>query len=315
MDEESWSVRGLAGTFARPHNGPERSPAALIVAGSGPTPRDGGVGTYRQIAEALAAAGIRSYRYDKRGVGGSRALVTREDDLTLGSFVDDAVSIVRALDQRPDVSSVVIVGHSEGALIAILAAATLPVAGIALLAGPGRNLAVILREQLRGIPLPPDREHLRTESFAILDKLVRGEQVASVPPEQAALFRPSVQPFLRSVFAIDPAAALAKLRVPVLIVRGASDIQVARSDFDALAAARPDAKTIELPLTNHVFKPAPADVSDRAAQLKSYDSAAPLASGLMPVLARVHSRGGAVIRAPHRGAASAPRRRVRQLRG
>lgn len=125
---------------------------------------------------------------------------------------------------------------------------------------------------------------MRAEAFDILEKLTRGERVANVPPEHAALFRPSVQPFLMSVLAIDPAAALARLRVPALVMWGANDIQVARADFDALAAARPDIKAVELPLTNHVFKAAPADLSDRAAQIKSYDAAAPLVPGVVPAL-------------------------------
>jgi pimeloyl-ACP methyl ester carboxylesterase len=284
MVEEPWSVGGLAGTFAQPRGAPARSPVALLIAGSGPTPRDGGFGTLNQIAGALAASEIRSYRFDKRGVGGSRELVTREDDLVLGSFVNDAIKIVQALDGRADVSSVVMVGHSEGALIATLAAATQPVAGVALLAGPGRNLAVVLREQLQAIPLPPDREQLRTASLEILEKLTRGERVASVPPEQAALFRPSVQPFLLSVFEVDPAVALARLPIPALVMWGANDIQVTRADFDALKVARSDIKAIELPLTNHIFKLAPPDLSDRAAQIKSYDPAAPVAPGVVPAL-------------------------------
>ena len=72
MDEEAWAVDGLSGSFATPRGGRLRSPIALLVAGSGPTPRDGGFGTLKQIAEGLAVAGIRSYRFDKRGVGGSR---------------------------------------------------------------------------------------------------------------------------------------------------------------------------------------------------------------------------------------------------
>ena len=125
---------------------------------------------------------------------------------------------------------------------------------------------------------------MRSEAFAILEKLTRGERVVGVPPEQSALFRPSVQPFLMSVFAVDPVAALARLHVPVLVMRGASDIQVSRADFDALAGARPDAIAVELPLTNHVFKAAPAELSDRAAQIRSYDSAAPLVPGVVPAL-------------------------------
>jgi pimeloyl-ACP methyl ester carboxylesterase len=284
MTEEPWSVGGLAGTFTHPRGRPARSPVALLIAGSGPTPRDGGYGSLKQIAEGLATAGIGSYRFDKRGIAGSRQLMTREEDFVIGTFVDDVISIVRALEARDDVASVVLVGHSEGAMIATLAAAKMPVAALVLLAGPGRNLAVILREQLQAIPFPPEQEPVRRAAFDILEKLARGERVANVPPEHAALFRPSVQPFLLSVFAVDPAAELARLRIPTLVMRGASDIQVARADFDALTAARFDVEAVELPLTNHVLKPAPADLSDRQAQLKSYDPAAPLAPGVLPTL-------------------------------
>jgi len=282
--EDEWTEGHLSGTFTRPAQPMKRGPAALIIAGSGPTPRDGGADTYKLIAAGLAAQGIRSLRYDKRGVGKSRPLVTREDDLVIQSFADDVALAAASLARREDVSSVILVGHSEGALLSILAAAKIQVAGIVLLAGTGRKLDVVLREQLAALPLPPAQEHLRTESYAIVDKLVRGEKVDKVSAEQAALFRPSVQPFLISSFAIDPAAEFAKVKAAALIVWGESDIQVKRSDFDALQKARPDAKAIALVLTNHVFKAAPADTTDRAAQIKSYDKAAPLVPDLVPAL-------------------------------
>jgi len=284
MVEERWSVGGLAGTFAGPANAPARGPAVLIIAGSGPTPRDGSFATYAQLAQGLAAAGIRSLRYDKRGVGDSRALFTREDDLVLQTFVDDALTAARDLKARADVSSLVLVGHSEGALIATLAASQAELAGIVLLAGPGRRLDAILREQLLAMPVPAEQEHYRQEGLAILQKLTNGERVNSMSPPQAPLFRPSVQPFLLSVFAVDPAAALARLTLPVLIVQAASDIQVSLMDFEALRRARPDARTLLLPEANHEFKPAPADIRDRAAQIKSYDRTAPLVAGLVPAV-------------------------------
>jgi uncharacterized protein len=262
-----------------------RGPAALIIAGSGPEPRDGSFGTYRQIAEGLAAAGIRSLRYDKRGVGGSRALVRREDDLVLGTFVDDAIAAARNLAARPDVSATFIIGHSEGALIGTLAAEKVAVKGLILLAGIGRRFDAVLREQLMSVLLPPEQERFRQQGLEILARLASGERVADIPPEQMVLFRPSVQPFLISMMAVDPAAELAKLSVPTLIARGDSDIQVSAADLDALAKARPDARVLHLPATNHVFEPAPADVSNRAAQLASYVPAAPLVPDLVPALA------------------------------
>ena len=283
--EEPWTNGHLIGTFARPSHGPARGPVALIIAGSGPTTRDGNLDTYKLIAAGLAAAGIRSLRYDKRGVGKTLPLVPREDDLVLQTFADDVVAAAASLAKRDDVSSVILVGHSEGGTLAIMAASQTPIAGLVLLATAGRRLDVILREQLAAIPLPPGKEHLRAEGLAILDNLVRGKRVSDVPPEQAALFRPSVQPFWISSLAVDPAVSLATLKVPTLIVWGESDIQVRRSDFDALAAARPDARALALPKANHEFKPAPADITDRTAQIASYDKAAPLVPGLVPAIA------------------------------
>lgn len=282
--EEEWTEAHLSGTFTHPAQASSRGPAALIIAGSGATPRDGNQDTYKLIAAGLGAAGIRSLRYDKRGVGKSRPVVTREDDLVIQTFADDVVLAAASLAKRGDVSSVVLIGHSEGALLVTLAAAKFPAAGIVLLAGSGRRLDVILREQLASLPLPPAQEPLRAQAYGFVDKLVRGERIDTVPPEPAALFRSSVQPFLISTFELDPAAEFAKLKIPALVIWGESDIQVKRGDFDALTAARPDAKALALSLANHAFKAAPADTADRAAQLKSYDKAAPLVPSLVPEL-------------------------------
>ena len=279
--EEPWSAGGIFGTLARPARGSARGPAVLLLAGSGPSPRDGTFGTLRQIAHGLAAAGIRSLRYDKRGIGESRALVTREDELIFEHFVDDAVAAARALSSRREVSSLCIIGHSEGALIATLAAAKVPVAGIVLLAGAGRRLEVVLREQLQNAPMP---ESLRAEAMQILDALAAGRRVADVIEEFRPIFRPSVQPFLISTFALDPAAALARVSIPALIVSAGRDIQIGAADFDALTKARPDARTLVLPEANHVFKAAPPDLADRPAQIKSYDPSAPLVPTLVPAL-------------------------------
>jgi pimeloyl-ACP methyl ester carboxylesterase len=281
MIEEDWSEDHLSGTFVRPGQGGTRGPAALIIAGSGPTPRDGNFDTYKLIAAGLAENGIRSLRYDKRGVGKSRLLVAREDDLVIQTFADDVVLAASSLARRDDVSSVTLIGHSEGGMLATLAAQKLSVAGIVLLASAGRRLGVIMHDQIAAMPLPPDQEKFRREGLAILDELAHGERVTEMSSLQTGLFRPSVQPFLISTFAIDPAVELAKLKTPTLIVWGESDIQIGRSDFDALTRARPDASTLVLPVTNHELKPAPPNTADRAAQLKSYDKAAPLVPGLI----------------------------------
>jgi uncharacterized protein len=282
MIEEPWSDAGLAGTFGLPPKGPARGPAVLIIAGSGPTDRNGNgpliaTNTYRLLAAGLAASGIRSLRYDKRGVGESVGLVTREEDLRFDDMVSDAIAATRALSQRPDVSAIVLAGHSEGGLIAMRVAHEVAVPGLVLLAAPGRPLADILRAQFRAAPIGDD---LRSQALRIIDALARGERVDDVPAEFAPVFRPSVQPYLMSQLSIDPRIELAQLSVPVLIVQGARDMQLSLDHRDALAKARPDARVVTARTANHVLKTAPAD---RDGNLKTYtDRALPLDPGILP---------------------------------
>jgi pimeloyl-ACP methyl ester carboxylesterase len=280
--EEVWIKAGLAGTLMRPDA--HRGPAVLIIAGSGPTDRNGNgplirTDSYRLLAAALAQAGIRSLRYDKRGIGESRDLVVREETLRFDHFVNDAAVAARDLADRPDVSGVVLVGHSEGALIATMAEALVPVAGLILIAAPGRPMREVLREQLDGAPVPSE---LRAEALNILAALSTGAHVDNVAPELAPLFRTSVQPYLASLINIDPAAELARVSVPVLLLNGARDLQVTLADRDALVRAGRNVRTVTLPEANHVLKRAPAD---RAGNVSTYtDPSIPLDPGVAPAV-------------------------------
>jgi pimeloyl-ACP methyl ester carboxylesterase len=281
MTEEVWSHAGLGGTFAGPAPGAPPGPAVLIIVGSGPTDRDGNgplisTDMYRKLAAGLAEAGIRSLRYDKRGQGGSAGLVARQEDLRFEQYVGDAIEAMRDLAARKDVSSVVIAGHSEGGLVAILAARQAPVAGLVVLSAFGRSLADGLREQLRTAILPA----LQPQAFAIIDVLARGGRVAEVPPELAPLFHPSLQPYFASFMNIDPAKELAQVKMPALLLYGARDLQVSLAHRDALAAARPDAQVVTLPEANHILKRAPADAQGN---FKTYaDRGIPLDPGVLP---------------------------------
>lgn len=280
--EEPWSHAGLAGTLTLPREGPSRGPAVLIIAGSGPTDRDGNgplisTDAYRLLAAGLARHGVRSLRYDKRGVGASAGLVAREEDVRFDHLVADAVTAARELARRNDVSALVLAGHSEGGLIAMRAARELNIAGIVLLAAPARPLADILRMQFRTAPLPED---LRSEAMRVTDTLAAGGVVTDVPAELAPVFRRSVQPYLISMMAIDPRIELAQLSVPALLVNGGRDLQIPLSHRDALARARPDARVVTVPFANHVLKSAPAD---RDGNIRTYtDRTLPLDSGIVP---------------------------------
>jgi len=232
-------------------------PVVLLISGSGPTDRDGNSAilpgkndSLKMLAEGLAARGIASLRYDKRGIGESASAMTAEKDLRFETYIDDAAAWAKKLKKDPRFSRLVIVGHSEGSLIGAVAARKAAAAAYVSIAGLGRPADAVIRAQLMG-QLPPD---LRANSDRILDALRNDSMTADVPPALAALYRPSVQPYLISWFRYDPAAEIRKLTVPVLIVQGTTDIQVSVDDARTLAAAKPDTKLAIIDGMNHVMK-------------------------------------------------------------
>jgi uncharacterized protein len=258
-------------------NGP--FPIAISIAGSGPTDRDGNQpgmknDSLKLLGQGLAARGIAVLRYDRRGIGQSKKTAPREEDLRFEMLADDVVAWVKLLRNDKRFSQVGIVGHSEGALVGMLAARRAPADAFVSLAGVGRKAHVVLREQLaKNLPA-----RLSEKSGPIIDELVAGRTVPEVPKDLAGLFRPSVQPFLISEFKLDPTQEIARLKMPVLIVQGTTDLQVAVVDAKILAAAKKDAKPLVLDGMNHVLRKAS---SSQLEQLRSYyDASQPLMPGL-----------------------------------
>lgn len=272
----------LHGTLLTPPEAPRA--AAVLLAGSGPTDRDGNqlpairAATLRLMAEGLAGHGIATVRADKRGVGASAAAGLSEADLRFDHYVADARAWAADLAGRTGRDCVWLIGHSEGGLIAQAAAVDNPqVCGLVLLTAAGRPAADVLREQLAALPAP-----LHDQAMAGLDELEAGRAIDNVPGLEA-LFRPSVQPYLISWFAHDPATLIAAYDRPVLIVHADHDLQVAAADAEALSAAQPNARRLDLAGANHVLKSAPLD---RAGNLAAYaDPDAPLADGLTDAVA------------------------------
>lgn len=274
----------LAGTLALPGAGAKPT-VVLIIAGSGPTDRDGNSAmlpghndSLKMLATALAEAGFASVRYDKRGVGASLAATPSESALRFDTYVDDAAAWIAQLKADPRFGLVTVLGHSEGALTGLLAAQQGGAAAYVSVAGIADGTGTILRRQLAG-KLPPD---LAAANERILESLEAGTTVAEVPAQLQVFYRPSVQPYLVSQLRIRPAAEMAKLRIPALIVQGTTDIQVGVDQAQALKLAKPDAQLIIIPGMNHVLKAVPADPQR---QLASYgDPALPLAPELIPAI-------------------------------
>ncbi|MBU8912755.1 MAG: lysophospholipase [Spirochaetales bacterium] len=279
----------LHGTLLMPETDAQ-APLVIIVAGSGPTDRDGNShilpgrnDSLKLLAEGLARAGIASLRYDKRGLGESVYEGLREEDLIFADFVNDLLSWVQWADTRGDLSNTYLAGHSEGGLIVLSAlAADLDVglgvdpraarlardtvSGVICIAAPGRVFDAVVLEQLER-SLGPDSA-LFTSARQIFAAIRDGSTVPEVPQELASLFRPSVQPYLRSIVQFDPAVLAAATPQPLLVVNGVEDLQVPVSEAEALSAARPDARLVVIPGMNHVLKIVPP--ADLAANQRSY---------------------------------------------
>jgi len=260
-------------------------PLVVMVAGSGPTDRDGNnpfgvrAGYLRKLASTLAERGFASLRYDKRGLLGS-VPAGDEADVDFDTFVADLEAVVGwARGAYPD-RGLILLGHSEGGMVAIEAARRAPDAycGLVLLATPGRPPGDMLRDQLTGLPEP-----VADEAKVILAMLEAGRRVDAVPQALAGVFRASVQPFVISMLKLRPAAALGALDLPTLVIGGGMDLQVKRADFDALAVARPGIANRWYETMNHVLVDAPADFAGNVATYGDADAV--LTDGLAEAVA------------------------------
>ena len=278
--------QALHGSLVIPE-GSERRDAVLIWSGSGPTDRNGNClpalnnNGLKMLSHELGKAGIVSLRTDKRGVGESVPAMSNEADLRLETYVNDAVRWAHFLQDLPNVRKVFLLGHSEGGLITTLAAQKFQASGLVLLAAVGYPAAEIIRRQLvaPGIVIPQGQLN---EIHDIMRSLEAGELVPAVSAQLAAQYRASVQPYLMSWFKYDPAAELAKVTGPVLVIQGTNDIQVSLEDADRLAASRMDIFLVKINGMNHVLKVAP---NVREGNFATYTRPLlPLTPDLLPVI-------------------------------
>jgi alpha-beta hydrolase superfamily lysophospholipase len=244
----------------------ERPPVALLIAGSGSTDHDGNgpqikPATLKKLSDQLVARGIATLRYDKRGASGWKTEFGRPEDFRFKDYVDDAAALVNYLRSSGKFSRVVLAGHSEGGLVAILTARRVPVDRLVLLATAARRQGDLLKARLEKT-LPP--ETFKPMANAI-DAITSGQIVDPLPPGLS--IPPSIQPGIASAFSEDPIAPLKLIEAPTLIVGGGRDRQVARLDFAALTAASSAAKTLWLPDMNHVL----VDVADEGDDLAAYN--------------------------------------------
>lgn len=261
------NVVEIFGTLTTPTTA-KKFPVALLIAGSGPTDRNGNNAMMKNnslklLAEALAKNGIASVRYDKRGIGESKAAAIAESSLVFENYTEDAKSWINLLKQDKRFSEVIVIGHSEGSLIGMIAGAKAN--KFVSIAGPGESADKLIKAQIAS----KANKQLEDLTFPIIDSLKSGNQVKKVDPMLNSLFRASIQPYLISWFKYNPQTEIKKLSIPILIVQGNKDLQVTVKDGELLSQANKNAELLVVDQMNHVMK---IIDGDKQANLDSYNN-------------------------------------------
>jgi len=271
----------LAGTITKPANATTPLPALILIGGSGPTDRDetvAGIPVFGQLARDLVANGFIVVRYDKRGVGQSGG---RAESVTIADYAEDARSVLVWLEKRKDVDKdrIGLVGHSEGAAVAMLLAGRErgKVGAIALLAGPSTNgAAIVLEQQKHLLDQMKVDDAQRAEKVALQEKInaavVSGRGWQDLPEAARKI---ADTPWFYSFLTFDPERAMRDTRAPVLIVQGELDTQVKPHHADKLlefAKARRTkaaAELVKVPGVNHLL------VAAKTGEVSEYPSLGP----------------------------------------
>jgi pimeloyl-ACP methyl ester carboxylesterase len=264
------STGKIYGTLQLPEKH-QKMPLVLIIAGSGPTDRDGNSAilkgknnSLKKLASGLASRGIASLRYDKRGIGESKASMSSESKMRFDEYVSDARGWIELLKKDARFSSVTVAGHSEGSLIGMIAARDHADKYISI-AGAGEPADEILKTQLKNLP-----ENSRQQVYLMLDTLKQGDTLRKNDPSFYMLFRPSIQPYMISWMKYDPVKEIGKLQIPVLIIQGTNDIQVSAEDAKRLSSGLPIARLLLIEQMNHIL--CIVGSSDKQANIDSYSN-------------------------------------------
>lgn len=254
----------LNGTLYTPIKQSKKTNLVILIAGSGPTDRDGNQkmmpnNSLKLLAEAVANNGIAVYSYDKRIFAQMAAGQLDEASLSFDNFIDDAKAVLLYFKNQKKYHTITIAGHSEGALIGMVAANGNADAYISI-AGAGRPIDEVLLEQI-GKQAPFLKEEVEKD----LATLKSGNTFELKNQMLASLFRASVQPYMISWIKYNPQTEIKKLHLPTLLINGDKDIQVSVNDAQLLYQEKSDAQLKIIPNMNHIFKEIKGDDNENRA--------------------------------------------------
>ena len=255
---------------------------AIIIAGSGPTDRNGNnpigvnANSYKMLANALDSQNIATFRFDKSFIGKSIVPGVKEEEVTFDNGIKDVENIVNYMRDTLGFKNVYLIGHSEGSLVGMVVAARKNIKGYISLAGMGRSIDKVVEEQLNKQGWP---DSSKERSDFIFKQLKMGKLVDNVPASMENLFRKSVQPYLISLLKYTPDIEIKKVKCPIMIVQGSCDIQITLVDANRLHDANKKSRLNIIPGMTHTLKDAGENCAD---QSKTYsDNSLPLAPHLV----------------------------------
>lgn len=240
----------IDGTLLSPNNN-DKPKLAIIVAGSGPTDRNGNQNflknnSLKKLAEGLTNNGIATFRYDKRIV--KQILKNKVDpNITFDDFVTDAISVVDYFKTKDSYSGIYVIGHSQGSLVGMLAAKG-KVDGFISLAGAGQSIDEVITNQVASMDtslVDPTKK-----AFASLKK---GQTTNDYPPALGSIFRADIQPFIMNWMQYNPQEILRSLEIRSLIINGTKDLQVSVDEAQLLKDASDKADLVIVENMNHVL--------------------------------------------------------------
>lgn len=257
----------LKGSLYTPIKSSKKETLVIVIAGSGPTDRDGNQknvvnNSLKYLCEGLAQNDIAAFSYDKRMFAQMAMGTLNEATLSFDDFINDAKAVFTYFKNQKKYNKIIIAGHSEGSLIGMIAANN-TADGFISIAGPGRTIDAVVVEQIE-----KQAPFLKEEVQKDFEILKSGKTFELKNEMLASIFRPSVQPYMISWLKYNPQDEIKKLKIPTLLINGTKDLQVSVGEVELLKQSNPTAELVIIDTMNHIFKEIKGDTAEN---MKSYN--------------------------------------------
>ena len=249
--EEDLSItEWIDGTLLTPKDN-DKPNLAIIIAGSGPTNRNGNQNflknnSLKKLAVGLTNNGIATFRYDKRIV---KQILKNDVDknMMFDDFVSDASDVIDYFKKNDTYNKIYVIGHSQGSLVGMLSAKD-KADGFISLAGAGNNIGDVIIEQIaKTAPM------FNEDTKRVIESLKEGKTTTDYPIALASLFNADLQPFMINWMSYNPAEIIKELQMPILVINGTKDLQVSVAEAEVLKASNDKAELLIIENMNHVL--------------------------------------------------------------